>query len=203
MGGSALGMIGGAAIGPLIGGMTDYLSHQFSAAQSNKQRRFAREMYEKRYQMTVADLKKAGLNPILAVGGGPGVGPGVTSAGQFSPSRGSPGDVMGGAVRGARLSKELEILRNTAKASKFEEFKADWNAASAREQAWVLRSQHLYIDQQRRNLETQNKLLESEIPSARVKQWFDSTPEGKRLREIRRYIDSLSPFIPRSHFKVR
>ena len=43
----------------LIGGL-------FSARQAKSQMRFQRDMYKQRYQFQVEDLKKAGLNPMLA-----------------------------------------------------------------------------------------------------------------------------------------
>lgn len=55
---SALGVAGGLA-SSLMGGI-------FSARQAKSQMRFQRDMYKQRYQFQVEDLKKAGLNPMLA-----------------------------------------------------------------------------------------------------------------------------------------
>jgi hypothetical protein len=54
------GIAGGSELGSsLISGM-------FSARQAKSQMRFQRDMYKQRYQFQVEDLKKAGLNPMLA-----------------------------------------------------------------------------------------------------------------------------------------
>lgn len=43
-----------------------FLQGMFSARQAKSQMRFQRDMYKQRYQFQVEDLKKAGLNPMLA-----------------------------------------------------------------------------------------------------------------------------------------
>lgn len=58
---SAAGDIGGSVISGL-----------FSASQAGKARHWQEKMYSQRYQRTMADMKAAGLNPMLAMGGNPG-----------------------------------------------------------------------------------------------------------------------------------
>lgn len=88
-------------------------AQQFSMASAKQQQQAAQAMadiswkrqidlYKKRYQITVRDMKAAGLNPILAAGGGFNVGSGLTapvpSAGQASAyqARGSAGQAGSG-----------------------------------------------------------------------------------------------------------
>ena len=47
-------------------GASSLVQGMFSARQAKSQMRFQRDMYKQRYQFQVEDLKKAGLNPMLA-----------------------------------------------------------------------------------------------------------------------------------------
>lgn len=58
----------GAALGPLIGTAA---SNAASANQAKQQRRFIERMRSTAYQATMADMREAGLNPILAYKTGP------------------------------------------------------------------------------------------------------------------------------------
>ena len=94
---------GGDIVGAAVTGL-------FNASQSSKARHWQEKMFDQRYQRTVNDLRAAGLNPILAVGGSPGGVPGAPTA--TMPD-------MGAAVSGAlstgiqyRMAKqELELRR--------------------------------------------------------------------------------------------
>lgn len=78
--GGAIGSIGSSiantakAIAPFAGAGLDFLggllTNQSNADEAARNRRFVAKMYKNRYQNTVADMRKAGLNPILAANGG-------------------------------------------------------------------------------------------------------------------------------------
>lgn len=72
------------------------LGNRASAGEASKQRDFAAEQYSKRYQITMADMRTAGLNPMLAYSQGPGTSPAGTAAQQ--------GD-FGGAAAASALSQ--------------------------------------------------------------------------------------------------
>lgn len=62
------------AIAPFASSGLDFLggllTNQSNADEAARNRRFVAKMYKKRYQFTVEDMRKAGLNPILAANGG-------------------------------------------------------------------------------------------------------------------------------------
>lgn len=65
----------GAAIGGAAGLIGAGISAAVSSNEARKQRKWAKAMYKARYQMTMDDMRKAGLNPILAARQGPGAVP--------------------------------------------------------------------------------------------------------------------------------
>lgn len=64
------------ALGAAAGLLSTIGSGMFSARQAKSQMRFQRDMYKQRYQFQVEDLKKAGLNPMLAYQQAAPAGPG-------------------------------------------------------------------------------------------------------------------------------
>jgi len=56
----------------LLGGI---LGNKASAEEAQRNRRFQRKMYKHRYQYTVEDMRRAGLNPALAYQQGGGLCP--------------------------------------------------------------------------------------------------------------------------------
>lgn len=110
--------IGGAILGGVMDATGNIIQHHW--AQNDAAKAWKRQLWlmSNRYQLTVEDLKKAGLNPLLAVGG---MSPGQATA----PMASSPGNPLeGGAANAASLvqraqeakrrSKELDILESTA-----------------------------------------------------------------------------------------
>lgn len=72
-----------------------------------QQQAFNREMYEKRYQMTMADMRKAGLNPILAYKQGAGAAP-TSGGGSFQPVKVNLADNI---MKGAQANSAVETAR--------------------------------------------------------------------------------------------
>lgn len=92
-----MGPIAAAAIGAGIGAAGSIFSSKQSAD-------YAEESYKHRYQWMVKDLRKAGLNPMLAVSQGPGSPP--------QPNFQDPGE---GAARGAAAGSAAALARQQAK----------------------------------------------------------------------------------------
>lgn len=100
----AAGMIAGSVGGSIVSGLTQN-------RQAAKNRKFQKKMYQRRYQYTVKDMKKAGLNPILAAGN---LGGGTGTPGAM-PSTPDYGSSVGTGVKLAqegKLKKEQRELAN-------------------------------------------------------------------------------------------
>lgn len=83
-------------VGPLIGGLTTNLQNR---AMARDQMKFQERMSNTAYQRAVADLRKAGLNPMLAYMSGGASTPGGASM--------EMQDVVGTAINSARAGKQL------------------------------------------------------------------------------------------------
>ncbi len=86
----------------------------FQKHQSNKARRFTREIMQNRHQWEVDDLRAAGLNPLFSAGGAPSA-PGTPTAGAPAPMK---ADIVGSAKIGARLGAEVKQIKQATAASR-------------------------------------------------------------------------------------
>lgn len=92
-----MGLLGNLGLGSLFGAADKFvggaIDNYYNKKNMDYQAKIQQMMYQHRYQWAVDDLKKAGLNPILAATSGiAGSMPGVSSAGSFG------GDVSNAAV---------------------------------------------------------------------------------------------------------
>ena len=95
-----------------IGATADLANTGLGLYQSSKAYRRAKEMYQHRYQWAVDDMRKAGLNPVLAATGG-GVSTGGLNAGQV----GNTGNFGSNAVAAYKASQESELIKSQIEAN--------------------------------------------------------------------------------------
>lgn len=92
----------------VLGGLGKAVDIWSGREAAKDERSFNRMMYENRYQMTVKDLRKAGLNPALAYSHGPG-SPASTSA---ADTGGDMSSQISSAVAARRLNAEIDLLKS-------------------------------------------------------------------------------------------
>jgi len=148
--GAIAGAIAGQGASSLIGIGTTALSQ-------SRQYKYARKLYRNRYQWAVQDMRKAGLNPILAAGSPGGVPSAPGGVGQMP-----PGSTAKDAISLAKLRSELKILQNQEQQSYHDAGRAGAEHVRTEDAALLLR-------EQRANTALQNIKLAKEIPGAQIK----------------------------------
>lgn len=133
-------VFGGILAGGLAGGLDLFgglLTNSANAAEAARNRRFVAKMYKKRYQFTVDDMRKAGLNPVLAATNGGSVGS-VPSPGGLP----SFDNVLGSAAHSAMSAAQgIASIRKTEADS--ERADADTNLTQARKVEQDIRNKEL------------------------------------------------------------
>lgn len=127
----AIGQLGAATIG-FLGGERQNSSAKSAAREANEHNI---RNYKHRYQWQVEDLKKAGLNPLLAVSQGAGSVAGAPSA--QTPSN-SGEAAVNSALQAKRLSAEVNLLEQQASkaAAETEGIRSENVPRSIREAVW-------------------------------------------------------------------
>ena len=107
-----MGMFDG-VVGSVIGGVADILGQQQTNQQNialqNQANAFSAQQFATRYQTTVQDLEKAGLNPMLAYGQGGGSPPSAVGIAQQTNPYQRAGDVASKAVGAANTAMQTQL----------------------------------------------------------------------------------------------
>lgn len=162
----------GAAVGSAAGGIFGSLMQRSASSKMARHTRaFIKRQRETAYQTTVADMRKAGINPILAAtrGATPGGPGGQVPAGVSSP------DIAGAAKKGieaartaARAKNELDILESAA-------HKAEADANASTQHSLQATAERMIRDQ--------------DVPAALAKGRFDRSPTGRKMLEGARVLE--------------
>lgn len=185
-------VLSGAGAGAgLIGGIISPFTSYYSAKKMNRRaRKFAQWQMRNAHQMMVADLKDAGLNPILAVGKTPGMPAkplGRPAMGQFGPF----GDVAASAKAGARVGEEVKQLRmqNRNLAQQNRNLKEE--ESNLRTRRMEMRSHSDMMSSNRELMDIRRKLEETFLHSARARADYDQSEAGQMMHKLHRFFESV------------
>ena len=159
------------AAGAVIGGSV--ISGMFGRSSAKKSIAFQREMAKNAHQYEVADLRKAGLNPILSGTGGPGA---RASGGAMPPTP----DFANSARSAALIKKEMDLLEQQTRGH---QYKADIDSPYALAGRLATRTAEAAIRGGNRVIQN-NPMIQTPGASARAIKLQDDQYHGSRTSKI-------------------
>lgn len=198
--GAAIGAAGG-----ILGGLSSgLLSGRINARASAKAARRQRKILQNQYRWAVHDLTEAGLNPILAAGGGiKGGGASVPVAGTGAPGM----NLTSSAREGELVMSEKKRMQAEAAKSRSQSFEANERGNEAIERTRsetvrqklmrqeisesIARSEQYNAQSSLQRMQeigqsVNNFLLSTQVPGAIIEKGIDSGVEGEVWRRIKR-----------------
>lgn len=175
---SALVSAGGSFLGGLFG-------NNSAKKAAKAQMAFQERMAKNAHQYEVADLKAAGLNPILSAGGS---GAATPSGAMPSLNPNVVGDAISSGFEASRLSHQLDNMDADT------DLKRD-SAAAARSQDFVNKKTAELISANIRQVGVNTKLLSNQLPSTTNQAEVESSWLGKGSAYVNKFSDTLGNFL--------
>ena len=170
-----LGILGGLAGG--LGGMAQNL---WSANEAKKQRRWTRKMRQTAYQDTMADMQKAGLNPILAYKqGSTGIGSGAT---------GQAANMAGAMSQGAHAVQAVKDGPKRRALMRTQAGKAEMDTNVGAREVFLKQEQQGHVRAQRENADAQRNVIDLQAQALRDQ----NLPLRKRAQIWEKHGDELA-----------
>jgi ribosomal protein L29 len=167
-----------------------------SAEQAAAQMAFQERMRSTQYQTAVDDMKKAGLNPMLAYQQG---GAGTPSGAMGSVSTATMKNALGAGVQGylqmSMNEADIDLKKATTTGTTAQTLKTEADTIkSAAEIGYILENTKLN-QQTQRNLEEQLKKLQQEILNLRASQEYTTAATGKVGAETQNIKENIAPSV--------
>lgn len=184
-------ILGGAIVSGAAGLVSGGLQWLGGEKSNYEDRQFAREMFNRQleasgssYQRAVADMRMAGINPMLAyMRGGA-----STPSGQAVDNENTLGPAVSSAMAGKKLAAELEMMRYTRN-------KVASDISNVQSDTALKGTMQSYYEAMREQAHMQTQLIGAEASSARVRAMIDQSGVGRFAEYLRRLTGSVSPLV--------
>lgn len=143
-------------------------------------------MYKHRYQWTMEDMKKAGLNPILAYRQGTGSGSPATSGAGASARTGT--SYASSAKMASLMKVEKDKIRSEGHRNEMLSYQASANAQESVERAESIRQLRPYLVN---SALADSQLKRSSVPRAQADETFYGTKAGQWTRMLQRLLQGV------------
>lgn len=173
----------------------DTRSYDFNSAQALEQRNWAERMANTQHQRGVADMRAAGLNPILSVRqGGASVGSGATASGSGSSGGvgGTPGSASSNFAQGEVNSAQAKLLKSQEMVADQQAYNVSADTEMKKQNTNLLMEQQHTEKARRIRTEHEAEITGNTAKGSQLEGEIDSTKYGEIMRYIDRSIRSIT-----------